>query len=109
MNNGDTDREEVAAILALRPEVVVGLGALYPRGDLLHLLRCRRRRRRRHRRLLHWRRRSLLLRRCSRLRLRRGSRLAAAEEVAQRALPSPAAHPSSSPHPPLTPSTLRRR
>lgn len=96
MNNGDSDREEVAAVLALRPEVVVGLGALNPGGDLLHLLHFRRRRR-----FLHRRRRRCRLCRCNRLRLRRGSRLAAAaaEEVAQRALPSTAAHPSSSSHP----------
>jgi hypothetical protein len=72
-----TDREEVAAVLPLRPEVVVGLAAAAAGGHLLHLATLRRCR---------------CCHRLPRSLLRRGRRRATAEQVVQRALPATVAH-----------------
>jgi hypothetical protein len=78
-----TDREEVAAVLPLRPEVVVGLAAAAAGGHLLHLATLRRCR---------------CCHRLPRSPLRRGRRRATAEQVVQRALPATAAHAAATTH-----------
>uniref|UniRef100_A0A0A9CGF0 Uncharacterized protein n=1 Tax=Arundo donax TaxID=35708 RepID=A0A0A9CGF0_ARUDO len=83
--------EEVAAVLALRPEVVVGLAAPGAGGDVLELVTSRRCRRRH---LLR-----PLLRRWLGRRPSPVTATAAAEEVVQRALPATVAHAPTTTHP----------
>jgi hypothetical protein len=81
-----TDREEVAAVLPLRPEVVVGLAAADAGRHLLHLATLRRCR---------------CCHRLPRFLLRRGRlgrRRASAEQVVQRALPATVAHAAATTH-----------